>query len=325
MFKVLKGGIMATVQDLGRPGFTSQGVPICGAFDAFSLKAGNYLLKNHLGEAGIEVLFPGFHIQVLSEMTVAITGGDLSPEVNGSPVDMWRAIRLTRGDVLHFTGLKSGCRSYIAFSGGIALPEVLGSKSTFLRGKMGGVQGRMLKEGDILHLGYNGIPISQIEGRHAKPPLVRNFADTANIRVIKGLEDFLFTEESVELFFSAKWKVSTKADRMGVCLNGPQLAFKPRENARSKEGGSDPSHILTDCMPLGAIQVVSGREPIVMGVDGPASGGYAKIGTVLSCDLSLVAQLITGNITMFNEICLEEGIEILKAQTALFSEDNVDF
>ena len=102
MFKVISGGIMATVQDLGRPGFASKAVPVCGAFDAYSLKVGNYLLRNNLGEAGIEVLFPGFHIQVLSEMAVAITGGNLSPEVNGSPVDMWRAIRLVRGDELQF-------------------------------------------------------------------------------------------------------------------------------------------------------------------------------------------------------------------------------
>jgi len=311
---------MTTVQDLGRPGHFAMGVPPSGAFDAFSLKVGNLILKNELGEAGLEVLLPGLRMKALTEMAIAVTGGDLSPTLNGHAVEMWRVIRAHKGDVLHFSRLRTGCRAYITVSGGIDVPPVLGSKSTLLQGKLGGYEGRVLGKGDILKVGDKGMSPSQLEGRKAAPPLVRQFGKSFQIRVVRGLEDFLFTPESIQIFFSSEWKVSPKANRMGVRYRGPRLSFKPRSQAVDHEAGSDPSNILDDCIPTGGIQVVAGIEPIVLCVDGPSTGGYAKIGTVISSDISWIGQSKPGDSTSFKEVSLDEAHRILKEEEALFHE-----
>jgi len=323
MFEVINGGMMTTVQDLGRPGYGSKGIPPSGSFDAFSLKVGNLLLKNHLGDAGLEVLGIGFQMKALSDMGIAITGGDLSPILNGQDIEMWKVIMVSKGDILTFSRVKKGCRAYVTVSGGIDVPSLLGSRSTFLRGEMGGYEGRMLKKGDILKIGQSGISPSRLEGRRAAPNLVRHFGNTCQVRAVRGLEEFLFTNESVELFFSTRWKVTPLADRMGVRYEGPQLSFKPREEFMDLEGGEDPSNILNECIPTGGIQVVSGREPIVLAVDGPPTGGYVKIGTVISCDLSWIAQSKPGDSTFFKEVSLDEAHRILREEDSMFQEASV--
>lgn len=323
MWEIVESGLMTTVQDLGRPEYFPIGIPLSGAFDAFSLKVGNLLLKNDLGEAGLEVLLPGIRMKALSQMAVAITGGDLSPTVNGLLVDMWRVIRVEKGDVLHLSRLKTGCRAYIAVAGGIDVPEVLGSKSTFLKAKLGGYQGRALRPGDVVKVGDHGISPSELEGRRAAPPLVRQFGHTYRIRVIRGLEDFLFTEESLKIWFTSEWRVSPRADRYGVRYRGPRLNFKPRSQMVDHESGADPSNILDDCIPLGGIQVLAGIEPVVLCVDGPNTGGYAKLGTVIRCDLSWIGQSKPGDVTFFKEVSLEEAHRFHKEEEALFHEDMV--
>jgi len=314
---------MTMVQDLGRPGYGSKGIPPSGAFDAFSLKVGNLLLKNPLGEAGLEVLGIGFQMKAITPMAIAITGGDLSPKLNGKDAPMWRSILVDDGDVLGFSKMKNGCRAYVTVSGGIDVPPLLGSKATFLRGGMGGYEGRMLRRDDILKVGPSGVARSQLEGRRAAPRLVRHFTDTFHIKAVRGLEDFLFTEESIELFLSACWKVTPLADRMGVRYEGPQLGFKSRDEFMNHEGGADPSNILNECIPTGGIQVVSGREPIVLAVDGPPTGGYVKIGTVISSDLSWIAQSKPGDSTFFEEVSLDEAHRIVGEERALFKEESV--
>jgi len=323
MFEVVNGGMMTTVQDLGRPGYGSKGIPPSGAFDAFSLKVGNLLLKNHLGDAGLEVLGIGLQLKALYDIGIAITGGDLCPRLNGRDVEMWKVIKVCTGDILTFSRVKSGCRAYVTVLGGIDVPSILGSRSTFIRGEMGGYEGRMLKKGDILKICQSEISISQLKGRKAAPNLVRQFGNTFQVRSVRGLEEFLFTNESVELFFSSQWKVTPLADRMGVRYEGPQLSFKPREEFMDIEGGEDPSNILNECIPTGGIQVVSGREPIVLAVDGPPTGGYVKIATVISCDLSWIAQSKTGDSTFFKEVSLDEAHQILREEDSIFQETSV--
>ena len=323
MWHVINGGMMTTVQDLGRPGYASMGVPPSGAFDAFSLKAANLLLANPLGRAGLEVTIVGFKAEALSEMAIAVTGGDLSPTLNGQALEMWQAVRVSEGDILEFQRLRSGCRAYVAVSGGIEVPEVLGSQSTYLRGKMGGYEGRALMKGDLIRIGAKGAPPARLEGRKAAPRLRRNFGKAFHVRAVRGLEDFLFADESVDLFYSAEWKVTPLADRMGVRYEGPRLQFKPRDKMMDHEGGADPSNILCECIPTGGIQVVSGREPIVLAVDGPPTGGYVKIGTVISCDLSWIGQSKQGDATYFKEVSLEEAHRAVQEEEALFTEESI--
>ena len=323
MLEVINGGMMTTVQDLGRPGYGSKGIPPSGAFDAFSLKVGNLLLRNELGEAGLEVLGVGLQLKALSHMSIAVTGGDLCPKLNGEDIEMWRVIGLYEGDILTFSKVKNGCRAYVTVSGGIDVPLLLGSKSTFLRGGMGGYEGRIIKKGDVLKICRPETAPQKLEGRRATSGLVRHFGNNFNIRVVRGLEDFLFAEESVALFFSNRWKVTPLADRMGVRYEGAELNFKPRDELMDYEGGGDPSNILNECIPTGGIQIVSGREPIVLAVDGPPTGGYAKIGTVISCDLSLIAQSKPGDSTFFKEVKLDEAHRILREEQSLFQESSV--
>jgi antagonist of KipI len=323
MFEVVDGGPMTTVQDLGRPEYASMGIPPSGAFDAFSLKVGNLLLRNDLGEAGLEVLMPGLKLKTCAESAIAITGGDLAPTLNGRPIEMWRVIQVFEGDILHFSKLRSGCRAYLTVAGGIDVQKVLGSKSTFLRGGMGGYEGRGLRRGDLVRVGESRISPLRLSGRKAAPQLVRDFGKTFHVRAIKGLEDFLFEDQSIEVFYSSEWKVTPLADRMGVRYEGPQLHFKTRDKIMDHEGGSDPSNILNECIPTGAIQVVSGRVPIVLAVDGPSTGGYVKIGTVISSDLAWIAQSKHGDSTFFISVSLDEALQALREEEMLFREESV--
>jgi len=311
MLEVIHGGVLTTVQDLGRRGYLHMGIPRSGAFDAFSLKVANHLVENDPSEAGLETMLPGLRLKALSETAVAITGADLGPQVNGKGIKMWSVVSLSPGDTLSFSKVNSGCRAYIAIAGGVEVPKVLGSKSTFVRGGFGGHEGRPLRRGDIICTGESCASISDMEGRSARPDVRRSFIAPIQLRVVRGLEHHLFESTSVDLFFSAEFKVTSQADRMGVRYHGPEVNFKPRDKATDYEAGADPSNILNECIPMGGIQVVSGKEPIILGVDGPSTGGYAKIGTVISPDLSLVAQSKPGDSTFFREISLGEAHRIL--------------
>lgn len=333
MLEVLHGGLQTTVQDIGRPGYLRTGMPTSGAFDAFALKVANLLVGNdpgdwflvgrHPGDAGLEILLAGLRCRALADLVVAVTGADLQPTLNARPLPMWQAVQVRAGDELAFGTSRAGARAYLAVAGGIDVPLYLGSRSTNLRAAVGGYQGRALQAGDRLPIGTPRHHPARLAGRALRPDLVPAFAPPWQVRVVLGPQDYLFLPESVDRFLRADWKLSATSDRMGCRFIGPKLEFKPRPAYLVEQAGADPSNIVDDTIPEGGIQVPSGLEPIVLAVDGPSLGGYAKIATVISSDLGKVGQARPGEVVNFRSVSVEEAVDALRQQQALIAEDSV--
>jgi len=333
IFEVIAGGLQTTIQDLGRPGYLAIGMPVAGAQDPFSLRVGNLLVGNgggnpflvgdNPGEAGIAVLLLGPTLKVLRSTVISVTGGDLSCKLNGNLFPMWSATKVKEGDLLSFGKPVTGATAYICVAGGIKAPLFLGSKATFIRGSVGGIEGRALTKGDILKAGTPKLPLEEIEGRALKPHLIPQYTSKWNVRVVLGPQDYLFTEESVRLFLTHEWEFSSTSDRMGCRFIGPKLNFKPRPDYLIDQAGSDPSNIVDDTIPVGGIQVPGGLEPIVMGVEGPSLGGYAKIATVITTDMSKIGQMKPGDAVRFQALAVEESADILRETEEKICEDNI--
>ena len=280
--RILNPGLSTTVQDLGRPGFYHLGIPISGGMDRFALRAANMLVGNDEAAAVLEAVFLGPQIEFTQAASVAVTGGELPPKVNGAERATWEAFAVKAGDILSFGYLKAGARGYIAISGGIDVPLTLGSRSTYTLGALGGLDGRALKAGDSLALGPGGkgggsIPVA----------LRRGPGDPAELRMLPGLYWHRITAEAGKQFFADTWKVAPEADRIGYRFRGGKaLDFVPRTAPFG--AGSDPSNFVDACYPYGSVQVPSGTEPIVLHRDAVSGGGYMMLGTIISADMDLI-------------------------------------
>ena len=284
--KVVKPGLSTTVQDLGRPGYYHIGIPISGGMDRFALRAANLLVGNPEGAAVLEAAFLGPQLEFTADATVAVTGAELPPKVDGVERPTWTSFPVKKGQLLSFAFLKTGARAYIAVSGGIDVPPVLGSRSTYTLGALGGYKGRKLEAGDELGLGDG----ASVAGRTIPPALRRGPGSPAVLRMMPGLYWHRITQAAGQHFFADTWKVAPEADRIGYRFRGGRpLEFVPREPPFG--AGSDPSNIVDACYPYGSVQVPSGAEPIVLHRDAVSGGGYFMIGTVISADLDLIGQL----------------------------------
>ncbi|TNC10317.1 biotin-dependent carboxyltransferase [Methylobacterium terricola] len=285
MIEIVKPGLSTTVQDLGRPGYYHLGIPLSGAMDREALIAANLLVGNDEGAAGLEAVFLGPEIRFTGDATVAVTGAEMPLKLDGVEQAGWTALPVRAGQVLSFGFLKAGARAYIAVSGGIDVPVVLGSRATYALGALGGHGGRALKAGDRLGIGP-GRPVD--EGR-SLPAALRRVPEPV-LRMLPGLYDHRVTAEATERFFADTWKVAPEADRIGYRFRGGHaLDFVPREPPFG--AGSDPSNIVDSCYPYGSIQVPGGTEPIVLHRDAVSGGGYFMIGTVIAADMDLIGQL----------------------------------
>lgn len=285
--RIISPGLATTVQDLGRPGYYHLGIPISGGMDRFSLQAANLLCGNEPGAAVLEAVFMGPEIEFAQDATVAVTGAELPPKVNGDERETWRSFAVKKGQVLSFDFLKAGARAYIAISGGVDVPVVLGSRSTYPLGALGGHHGRPLQAGDELPTGGGAGPG---DGRVVPAGLRRMPGSPAELRVLPGLYWHRLTERSGENFFADTWKVAPEADRIGYRFRGGRkLEFVERKQPFG--AGSDPSNIVDACYPYGSIQVPGGTEPIVLHRDAVSGGGYFMLGTVISADMDLIGQL----------------------------------
>jgi len=301
-FKVIEPGILTTIQDRGRYGFSHFGVPLSGASDSFSLRAGNLLVGNREEEACLEITLVGLKIKALREVVIAITGGDLSPLLNGEPLEMWRTHLLVEGDVIHFKKVRTGCRVYLAVSGGFVVPKIMGSSSTYLSGKFGGLEGRALRRGDILYT--LDIPSSLNKlGLRFPSDSIPSLEKEVLLRVIPGPQDHHFTEKGLNTFSSEYYQVTPQCDRMGVRLDGPNI-----------ERRSDVEEsIISEGLISGAIQVPGDGKPIIILTE-LVTGGYTKIATIISTDLPKVAQLKPGDRIRFKPISIEEAQYFFKNQ-----------
>ncbi len=302
--KVIKPGLSTTVQDLGRPGYYHIGIPISGGMDRLALRAANLLVGNAEDAAVLEATFLGPELEFTSDATVAVTGAELPPKVDGEPRATWTSFNVRKGQTLAFDFLKAGARAYIAVSGGIDVPVVLGSRSTYTLGALGGHHGRKLAAGDELALGVGaGAP----EGRTVAQRLRRAPGAPAELRMMPGLYWHRITEAAGKHFFEDHWKVAPEADRIGYRFRGGRpLEFVPREPPFG--AGSDPSNIVDACYPYGSVQVPGGTEPIVLHRDAVSGGGYFMLGTVISADLDLIGQLQPHAGARFAPVTMEQAL-----------------
>jgi biotin-dependent carboxylase-like uncharacterized protein len=300
--EILKPGLSTTVQDLGRPGYYHLGIPESGGMDKSSLAAANLLVGNPEGAAALEAVFQGPEISFDRDAVLAVCGAHMPPKVDGVEQPNWTSFTVKSGQTLSFGFLKSGARAYIAIAGGVDVPLVLGSRSTYPLGALGGFEGRALKAGDRVKVGAQSRGAKP--GRSVPANLRFEVHGTTELRVLPGLYWHRLTEEAGRTFFEDVWKVAPEADRIGYRFRGGRaLSFAPRKQPFG--AGSDPSNIVDSCYPYGSIQVPGGTEPIVLHRDAVSGGGYFMLGTVISADMDLIGQLQPHQPTRFVKVDME--------------------
>lgn len=289
-FEIITPGGFTTVQDKGRFGFQQMGVPVCGVLDVFAADMANRLVGNPDHCAVLEITVTGPSLRFLTTLDIAVTGAETDMTLNSRPVAQWRSIRVEPDDVLTLSQVRSGCRTYLAVSGGIDVPQVMGSFATYVGGGFGGYQGRPLKAGDILDAHPTGRPLS----RHRALPenLVPRYPSHVVLRAVPGPQDDYF-DSGMATLFTCQYMVTPKADRMGYRLMGEKI---PIRDGMPKSIVSEPS------IP-GGIQIPADEQPIILLVE-QTVGGYAKIATVISTDIPKLAQATPGDTLSFEKIDL---------------------
>ncbi|MEK4579135.1 5-oxoprolinase subunit C family protein [Bacillus sp. FSL R12-0074] len=316
--EVLHAGMFTTVQDLGRSHYQQYGVAVGGAMDKNALRMINMLVGNEENEAGLEITIMGPKLLIKKTTLLAIGGADMEPLLNGERIPLWRPILAEEGSMLCLGKAKSGCRAYVTFAGGINIDRTMGSKSTYIRAALGGIEGRMLKKGDYFQIGTGAEVGSRfIRNLQEEKRIKTKWAICNNtlpkykkqpiLRVITEFEYDQFTEESIKSFFSKEYKVSNYADRMGYRLDGDVLN-------RVEE-----IEILSSPVTFGTIQVPNGGQPIILMADRQTTGGYPRIGNVISVDLPLLAQLKPGDYVTFETITMEEAAQLYIEQETSMS------
>ena len=293
--KVRRAGMLTSVQDLGRWGFQSSGVPVAGAMDLPALRIGNAMLGNPEGAAALEVTLLGPELEVCGGGAAVFAGADLGFSVNGRAVGSWRVVELKSGDVISFTGPKNGCRGNLCFAGGVGVPLVMNSRSTYMRAKIGGFEGRALKNGDVITTGEPSPLWKRLDGFTLPPELNPALPADAPLSLMTGLQEDLFTEEGRATLFSSEYTITSESDRMGCRLDGAKIEHV--------KGGD----IVSDGVPLGAVQIPSHGMPIVMLADRQTTGGYTKIGVLTPLSIEALVQKMPGSAVRFRKASIEDG------------------
>lgn len=306
MMKVVSPGLQTTVQDIGRIGYYEVGMPPSGAMDKFSFKVSNLLVGNDEDAATLEITYMGPVIEFTEDATIALAGGNIPPKVNGEPVAMWEAIAIKAGDQLSFDFVQQGARVYMAIAGGIEVPTIMGSRSTYTLCGLGGLDGRALEAGDQLETGYDQ-KTKVTPGTRIDDALIPTYQKEHEIRVVMGLCSYRLTEESKQRFLDIEWQVTPEANRVGYRFKGERLDFVEREQPFG--AGSNPSNVVDLGYPIGSIQVPDGVEPIALLNDAVTGGGYATIATIISTDLDKMAQIKSGEKVRFRAVDIDGALE----------------
>lgn len=294
------GGFLTSIQDGGRFGYQDIGISPAGPMDRRAFNLANILVGNSMDEAAFEITFSGPTISFGCDNIIAITGAEMTPYLDGEPCPMYEAVAVKAGQTLRFGKLESGMRSYLAVSGGLDVPLVMGSRSTLIRNQIGGFEGRAIRKEDKIPLRSPKASLKHMNRRVVLERIL--FADTLEVRVIRGPQDSRFTEQGFRTFFSGLYTVSNEQDRMGCRLDGPKIEHVLDAN------------IISDGIVTGSIQVSGNGLPIIMLSDRQSTGGYTKIATVISVDLPILGQAKPGNRIRFIEI------DIVKAQKLYIKE-----
>lgn len=294
--RIINGGFLTTIQDMGRFGYQETGMAVSGVMDTRSAALANILVGNEEGEAVVEITMMGPMIEFTEDNIVALTGGDLGAKLDGKPMPRYEAVYVKAGQALSFAGMFSGSRAYLAFAGGLSVPVVMGSKSTNLKSKVGGVEGRKLGAGDEIGFAAPKMWLPNMSARKLTPDDFS--AREVTLRVVLGPQDDCFTKKGISTFLNTPYKISNEYDRMGCRMEGATIEHK---------NGGD---IITDGISFGAVQVPSHGNPIVMMADHQTTGGYTKIAGVISVDLPRLAQCRPGDTIWFREVSVGEAQDL---------------
>lgn len=304
--EVVKPGLLSSFQDLGRTGAQAIGMPVCGAMDALSHGIANLLVGNPVEEATLEITLMGPSLRFTRDCVVALAGADLGATLQDGPAPHLQAFRIPAGALLQFGKRRAGLRAYLAIAGGYGFPAVMGSRSTYLRGQLGGWQGRALRKGDVLPLPdespqrlpcVDGAATALLHGL-----LVRG--KDASIRFVEGPEWAQFTAASQQTLQSDEYRIGSLSDRMGYRLEGSQLQR------------TAPRDMLSEAVAFGTVQVPPDGLPIVLMADRQTTGGYPRIAQVASVDLPLLAQRMPGDTVRFERISLDAAQQLLQRRAA---------
>ena len=293
---VQDAGPLTTIQDLGRPGHLRVGIPASGPMDREAFLLANRLIGNPDTAAGLEFTLIGARVEFTDERLIAITGADMTPTLNGTPAPAWQGLRVRPGDVLRLGPARRGVRGYLAIAGGIQTPRVLGSRATYVRGRLGGLEGRALRKGDQLPLG----PVGMARPHRLHPDRVPSYEAEPELAVVLGPQDDRFTPLGIAALFEGPYEMLPQSDRMGARLKGPFIEHTH---------GHD---IISDGVPLGGIQVIGEGQPIVLLADRQSTGGYTKIGTICSFHIGRIAQVKPGGRLHFRRVTVAEAHAMLR-------------
>jgi antagonist of KipI len=321
--KVLEQGLSTTVQDLGRIGFQQYGVVVGGVMDEVAAKIANILIGNNENDAVVEMTLIGPTLLFEQDTLISLCGADLSASIGGEPVPLWKPIFVKEGSILRFGRPQQGCRTYLAVAGGIDVPLVMESRSTYVRGGIGGYQGRTLQKGDILKCNPNRRHYPSDVAKFLRTQIWSGSFKTVNwtvsslikpvykkdpqIRFMKGPQFDLFTERSKEEFLSEKYKVTPNSDRMGYRLSAKALKLNTAVE------------LLSEAVTMGTIQVPNDGQPIILMADRQTIGGYPKIGYVASIDFPVLSQVMPGENLTFKEISIQDAQRLLLKRDQLIS------
>lgn len=307
--RVINGGLLTSIQDLGRYGYQKYGVVVSGAMDSYSMKLANIIVGNDENEAVLEITMIGPVLNLEKGNLISMTGADISPTIDGQKVPMGKPVYINEDCVLKFGKCVSGCRAYLSVAGGFDVSTVMDSKSTYLRAKLGGMDGRNLKKDDVLNinekseLSLNIIKkikeISEKEIFNAAKWHIKNYIEENSkaiiIRVFEDRQTSYLTKDSLADFFNSSFVIDTKSDRMGYRLNGPKIELKEKIEMISGE------------VSFGTIQLPPDGNPIILLADRATAGGYPKIAHVAAYDLHKLVQLKAFDNIRFEKITLKEA------------------
>jgi len=292
MIEIIRPGLLTSIQDGGRIGYQAFGVPVCGAMDWVSLACANILADNPWDEAVLEITGIGPCIRFESDGVFAISGADFSATLNGMPLKNNGAYLAHEGDLLEMGAAKDGFRAYLAVSGGFDIPKVMESRSTCLSAGFGGFEGRALRKGDRISFRSRQLWLRNLPRRFC----AGLYDWKMPVAAVLGPQMDVFSEQGIETFFNAEYQLSNQCDRMGCRLEGPAVTLKEGKNP----------NILSDGIVMGSIQIPNG-QPIVMMADRQTTGGYAKLATVASCALPLMAQKRPGDKVRFQQVTVQQA------------------
>lgn len=295
--EIISGGVQTSVQDAGRVSFQKMGMPMSGVMDNYAARCANMLVGNRDNAALLECALLGPEIRFLEKNLVAVAGADMNAAINGVKVKAWKSYLVNAGDVLKLHHAASGMRAYIAFAGGIDVPLLMGSYSTYIRGGIGGFLGRVLKTGDVLdtfcadkHL------INEMDDVH-----IPKYPSNLSIRVVLGPHHEHFSKAGLDTFLTQEYTIGSRSDRMGIFLEGSPIAFS-----------SKTADILSSAILMGSIQVTNDAAPIILMAERQTTGGYAQIATVISADLPKLAQARPNDRVRFQKVDVYEAQDLYK-------------